>query len=83
VGALRLCIAEGVAPTHIIGTIADAFRFKGADPGGAMLPADVKFHAELEAKGLEGMLAGLCGLGAQEYAGVVADILAMYRGRSA
>lgn len=62
IGALRLIVNNGGNPEPVCRVIAAALCFKAKDESGNLFPDDEDFHKELNNKGINFMLADVCGL---------------------
>jgi mannitol-1-phosphate 5-dehydrogenase len=74
VGAARLDIKHGIVPRYTALGIAAAFFFRAGDENGQIFEKDREFAQELEQHGIDHMLETVCGLGSEEYGGLMALI---------
>jgi mannitol-1-phosphate 5-dehydrogenase len=78
VGALRLCLAEGVDPAHIIRGVAAALRFRATDESGKPYPGDAALHEELAARGVRALIAEVSGLDPAADSGLIERVAREY-----
>lgn len=77
-GALRLCVSQGIDPEHICRAAAAALNFRATDEAGECLPSDRELLEQLETVGAWAVLARTSGLSAQKDAAILERIANRY-----
>jgi len=62
VGAINICIKQGIIPKNISLGLASALFFKGVDENGKMYDNDILFHEREVSKGVDHVLKNICKL---------------------
>ena len=66
IGGALMALKHQIIPRHIAFAIAAGFLFRGTDERGALFERDIKFHKELDVRGIRDILNTVCGLHPQQ-----------------